>query len=653
MHPHPRAIARFIHSLLLLGALVTLLAGMLSLPGDALAKSAAYQQFDVDLTVLDNGTFRIEETQQVRFTDGPFATGHRSLPLVRTESIENIAVYEIVDGKRVPYTETDEIDANTFRVVRSSTEIDIRWTFMTVYDATRTFVVAYDRVGALRSYPEGDPPNQQVWFTPIGGTLTDETRVENASYTVHLPRPADPDSVVLAENGKEVTDLAGITDDYQTFTFEHGAFRGGDDWEIRLQTNIVAPAAPIPSWQTSDDAQRARQEEQETRDTRVAGLAGIAAIALLIFGGLGIFLLWFSRGRDPHTGAVASFLPEPPDDTPPAIVGVLIDERAHERDIVSTFTDWGRRGIMAIHDPQGAVSTFELLTVPSDLTQFEQRLMRAVFPNAERGEKIVPMASARGAVSAFRKELEQDLYEEVERKGWFRRSPEATRNRWRNTATIITSLSIIGGILGSMLYSPWLLLPAFTITALSIVLRLTARALPQRTREGAEAVAKWRAFERYLKDLEKYDHLDTAKANFERFLPYTIIFGLEKQWVSRFHAAGTPRPSWIDTGDLGDMVGRVPGGRGWGNRPVIIHTGGGSGFPGGGGESGGGGIDLPDLHMPDLQKTSDSAARGLTGASRGAVDVLNVIGAIFEIVSIFGGGGGKGGSSGGGGGGFN
>jgi hypothetical protein len=56
--------------------------------------------------------------------------------------------------------------------------------------------------------------------------------------------------------------------------------------------------------------------------------------------------------------------------------------------------------------------------------------------------------------------------------------------------------------------------------------------------------------------------------------------------------------------------------------------------------------------MPDLQDLSDSTARGLTSSSKGAVDVLNVIGAIFQIVSIFSGGGGSGGSSGGGGGGF-
>jgi hypothetical protein len=262
------------------------------------------------------------------------------------------------------------------------------------------------------------------------------------------------------------------------------------------------------------------------------------------------------------------------------------------------------------------------------------------------------MGSARAAVGNFRKELENDLYEEMESRGWFRRSPEATRNRWRNAAAIVTSIAIVGGVLASILYSPWAALPALVIAGLSVVLRLTARALPQRTRSGAEEVAKWRAFERYLKDLEKYDNVESAKTNFERFLPYAIVFGLEKDWVNRFHAAGVPRPSWIDASDLGDMVGRVPGGRVWGDRPVIIHTGGGGSWTGGGSGGSGGDWNLPDVGMPDLQDLSDSTARGLTSSSKGAVDVLNVIGAIFQIVSIFSGGGGSGGSSGGGGGGF-
>jgi hypothetical protein len=612
----------------------------------ASAKSATYSAFDVDLTVLNDGTFHIEETQTVRFEDGPFVQGHRDIPLARTGGISSVAVYEIVDGQRVPYQQSDDIAPQTFDTTVSSTEIDIRWTFMTVYNATRTFVVAYDMADALRLYPDATPPNQQVWFTPIGSALTKETPVESSSFTIHLPKAADPASVLVAEDDKEVTDLFEHTSDYQTFTFNHGRFDSGDDWEIRLQSDIVATDATVPSWQPGDDQRRADQQSQDDRDTRIAGFAALGAAALLIFGAFGIGLLWYTRGRDPNPGLVATFIPEPPSDIPPAVVGVLIDEKANDHDIVSTFTDLGNRGVLKILDQGGSVA-FELTGDTDGLCPFEQELTRTVFSG---GSKTVAMATASQVIKANARHLKDVLYKEVVDRGYFQVSPEATRSRWQGIATVITSLSILGGILGSMLYSPWLILPAGIITVLSIVLRMMARALPKRTEKGAEEAAKWRAFERYLKNLEHYDTVETAQQNFNRYLPYAIAFGLEKSWVTRFYQSGTTTPSWIDPNTIGDVIVGPTGRRrhsGWGG-PIIIGTPSGSG-----GNGGGGGIDLPDVHMPDLQKTSDSAAKGLQGASKGAVDVLNVIGAIFEIASIFTGGGGKGGSSGGGGGGFN
>ena len=85
--------------LLALAAMAIAFLGMVGInPDRAAARSAEYAQFDVQLTVLEDGTFRIVETQTVDFTDGPFTGGHRSIPLARIEGVENIAVSELVDG---------------------------------------------------------------------------------------------------------------------------------------------------------------------------------------------------------------------------------------------------------------------------------------------------------------------------------------------------------------------------------------------------------------------------------------------------------------------------------------------------------------------------------------------------------------------------
>ncbi len=307
---------------------------------------------------------------------------------------------------------------------------------------------------------------------------------------------------------------------------------------------------PVPSWQASDDAQRQKQLEQEQRNTQVAGFASLGGIALLVTGSLGLLLLWYTRGKDPAAGVVASFLPEPPDATPPAVVGVLIDEKADEHDIVSTIVDLGNRGVLVIHDQPGQPSSIELTNKQAAMSPFEQRLVHALFPNADKGAKSIPYATASYSINANSESLKVALYQEVVDRGFFKQSPEQTRGRWRGIATAITSISILAGIAGSFLISPWLLVPAFAVTALSLILRQVARTLPKRTEAGAEAAAKWRAFERYLADLDKYDSVDTAKANFDRYLPYAIAFGLEKVWVARFESAQSANPGWLNPGDV-------------------------------------------------------------------------------------------------------
>ena len=65
----------------------TLLAGMLlaglvllsALPTLAAEKSIVWDRFDVDITVNDDGTFDVAEHQSIRFIDGTFTFGYRSL----------------------------------------------------------------------------------------------------------------------------------------------------------------------------------------------------------------------------------------------------------------------------------------------------------------------------------------------------------------------------------------------------------------------------------------------------------------------------------------------------------------------------------------------------------------------------------------------
>jgi hypothetical protein len=199
--------------------------------------------------------------------------------------------------------------------------------------------------------------------------------------------------------------------------------------------------------------------------------------------------------------------------------------------------------------------------------------------------------------------------------------------------------------------SGWIVLPIFAAIVLMLVGNKVATNMPRKTLKGAEAAAKWKAFKRYLEDIEHRQNIAESQGIFEKYLPYATAFGLEQSWITKFERAGTPMPGWF--GGAGPVL--MPGGgygRGYRRGPggVIILPGGGfggSGSSGGQGASGGGdGVDIPGM-----QDLSDSAAGGLQGGSDSLLDMLGTASRVFGGGSGRGGGGSFG-SWGGGGGGF-
>jgi uncharacterized membrane protein len=165
-----------------------------------------------------------------------------------------------------------------------------------------------------------------------------------------------------------------------------------------------------------------------------------------------------------------------------------------------------------------------------------------------------------------------------------------------------------------------------------------ARSMPQRTSLGAQERRTWEAFRNYLQDLTRYQDMATARETFERYLPYAIAFGVERDWVRRFEQLKLPAPVWYhpmwvpdtSTGPVAADSGGMPAGV-----PVGMPT----GMPGGLG-----GLSLDSI-SDGLFNSLNSVSNVLTskpsssGSGRGAWG---------------GGGGGFGGgfSGGGGGGGF-
>ena len=79
-----------------------------------------------------------------------------------------------------------------------------------------------------------------------------------------------------------------------------------------------------------------------------------------------------------------------------------------------------------------------------------------------------------------------------------------------------------------------------TVIALYAFIKYEARLSDQ----GIKLKKDWLGFKMYLETAEKYRMQNLKPEFFEKYLPYAMIFGVEKKWAKAFEAIHMPSPSW-------------------------------------------------------------------------------------------------------------
>lgn len=369
-------------------------------------------------------------------------------------------------------------------------------------------------------------------------------------------------------------------------------------------------------------------------------ILGEAGIAILMVGGLGLYLLWYLRGRDRPVGLIAEYLREPPSDLHPGVVGTLVDEHANYHDVVASLVNLGERGALRIRpiaDRRRRIRDYSVEFVRRDLplSLVETLLLDLLFgpPEAPRRAQV--------ALSTLRRDFEQEvarfklaLYDEVVAHGFFAASPRAVRNRYWRIGCSLALIAGIAGIPAAFLIPGFrlLLIPVAALIVLGIVIYATARAMPVKTERGAVEAARWLAFRRYLADIRRYEgDVAEVKGIFRRYLPYATAFGLEQHWLQTFKAANPPAPDWYDPGEIivVNRRGRLAHPRGSGSGPAID-------LPDLGLLASAAPTDLPDVSdMSDMasgliQAASDGGGAGLELVSEGLSGLLDAAASIFD-----------------------
>lgn len=558
---------------------------------------------DGDLTILNNGDVKFLETWRFQFTGGPFQHVFRKIPKSRLTGLKDLTVGE----GNILYRQSTAKTPGTFSVVESSEGWQIDWYFSPASNQAKEFTFGYTTQGSLRIADAGD----QFWWKFIEADR--DYTIRNSRVRLHLPDSFGADKLKATSylNTKEAGGVQII--DPSTIEFIGNNFAPQTFWEIRAQFPHGSVNATAPAWQKIEDQQP------------IWNLLSFASsIIITIAGGLGLFLLWFTKGREHPTGIVAEYYPQPPDDLTPAEAGALVRGSPDLKGIVATMVDLANRRYLTFKERRDGGqrgftdSSFSFERTEKsvgDLRPFERSLVDGLFNSGDKRDLEDLKNQFYTHLPTIKAEVDQSL----KKRGY---EPAAGgAQRWAfaavgvlGTLAVFCAGTTIFAALGDIAPASFFVVLALGFVTVGLV--VVSPFLSRMTREGATAKARWKAFKRYLQHIDRYTKVEEARDQFQKYLPYAVAFGLERSWVDRFAQTDTPAPFWYypyGYNDYGYAGSHYPAG--------YSQTAGRGSSESSSSEGG---------RPPTLDQAASGAFGGLSSMSSGFFSMLDSAGSVFS-----------------------
>ena len=354
---------------------------------------------------------------------------------------------------------------------------------------------------------------------------------------VKLPRELDDSQVIYdawtGAYGAKGKDFTKRRVDARTIAFDTDALRSGEG--ITVEVTMPGDAVSRPGWMSE----------------AAAWLVDNFPYAIFPATLFACIAAWFYRGRDlPGKGTIVVNY-EPPDGLSPAEVGTLIDERVDLRDISAVIIDLAARGYLTIKE----IPSKSLVFVPRRLSvQARQGLRRPQAirdgdpQHALQGQERGPHERAGDEVLPGDRQGEDRPLSGLE-PGWLlRRQPQHGPrhvSRARPACCLRCALGASALVQIGMIGRVFIVPIAIAGVLSAIVVVITSRVMPRKTRKGRIAWEQINGLEEYIRRAEVDDiQAQDRRGVFERLLPYAIIFGLSNRWAKAFADLYTQPPDW-------------------------------------------------------------------------------------------------------------
>jgi uncharacterized membrane protein len=555
---------------------------VISLACDAVAsaKELRIENFDSHVVVSRDGTINVTEKIEAHFIGGPWHGLYRSIPIeYSTPQGLNYTLFLTVKNVTDASGRRLKFDSSRVRHYRK-----LKIYVPDADDSVQTISIEYTISDAIKFFEDHD----ELYWNVTGDEW--DVPIEAARASIILPAGA---SNIRAN----------------TFTGEYGSRARDAETEVAgngVEVHTTAPLSYHAGLTVAVAFDKGLVHEPSALAVFGRFLASNWPLFLPLFVFAAMFYLWWTRGRDPRLRPIAAQY-EPPNQLTPGEVGSLVDDSVDMRDIIATIVDLAVRGYMVIeehqkdrmlgllHDKDYSFILQKDRAQWSALKPHEQSLLNGFFSAGTTGETI-SMDSLQNRFYKTLPDIKSRIFDSLVVQGFYRRRPDSVRSNYVGTGIAIGVLSIWGGsALASALGMA--ALPFIVGGILSaVIICAFGWFMPAHTEQGTRALENALGFEDFLNHVEsdRFNRTIKTPQMFEKFLPFAMAFGVEKNWSKAFQGIMTEPPGWYrgGTGPIFYPINFTSNLNAMSSRAGSVmasapRSSGGSGF-GGGGSSGGG-----------------------------------------------------------------
>jgi uncharacterized membrane protein YgcG len=549
-----------------------------------------YKNFDVNITVEGDSSFLVEERQLYSYK-GRFNMGYRNIPFKDVSDIKDVQVIDGETGKPLQYSSKalEKYNAASwgmYTAYKKNGEMIIEW-YYNLEDTDHLWIIKYKVYGGIGFYQDHDEVYWNI-FTNY------DVPIESSIVNINLP-----------VNNFIASDLKPVA---YTTTPNNNPRNWNRESDQMFQYFSAGPFAPKEAFTITLGWQKGLLHQSDfwiywlTNNWTL-----ILAIIIILITIIYLFIYWlFSEKLKKGRGTIIAEY-APPHDLPPAMAEVIVMERNTLRAWAATIVDLAVRGYVEIKEDSsnelknlfgkrntiivfviiisviifGVIRNNDAIIVTSFVTlffastaifgirnskdyeilrlkgfdndpflhEYERGFLSILFKGIEsfstaRMKHASP--STKNEMFLHMLELKEKLVNEISKdEASAFDVPFLKVDKYKLIYSLPIVLVFISFFVFSLLgvYAKYIFLIMIIVWSLITIYHFV-KYNPRLSKEGRILREEWLGFKLYLETAEKYRMQNLTPELFEKYLPYAMVFGVEKKWAKAFDSIVKSEPAW-------------------------------------------------------------------------------------------------------------